>query len=670
MPAANLENERLLARMRTSLDGVFTVGVTGTKGKSSTAEFIAQLLEAQNLLTAVSTGVSSRIGTRYVEACTNFAELHRFVRRSQRAAPDAFVVELTSEALAAGLNHGFDCAVAVLTNIGTDHVPTHGNLANYLTAKQRIFRDLAVWRGTPSPAAVLNADDPHAAAFARTIRPGVRLITYGLSRRRLSGVSTEHHLWATDVSSTTRGTSFVVHGLHASPVRLRTALHGLFNVRNVLAAVAACLARGPLRHVQRAVLALCPPPGRFDIVQMPSRATPGVIVDYAHTPESLDEALRTAGHLTRPGARVVAVFGCGGNTWRRKRPMMGAAAVNGAARVIITNDSARAESPARIAADILRGIPPHARHRVTVTLDRRQAIHDAVALARPGDVVALLGRGHERRMIVGGRTLSLSDAREARLALDARSAPAGETRGPALSATAAIVIAANSGDVRLARNADSRRFPASLVKLMTLLVALDAVAERRTSLRTQVHISPYAAQTPHPRLACRAGASVPLASLLEALAVRSSNLAATAVAEHVGGSERAFVRAMNATARRLGLRDTAFATPHGLPHRHQHTTARDTAVLMTHLLRTHPRARRLLARDRIHVLGRDYSRRVPLLASGTGVVAIKTGFTWEAGYNVAAAWRAGKELRIGVVLGATSRAASFTDVERLMAWPG
>lgn len=665
MPASIPELRRRLAHGRELLDGVFTVGVTGTKGKSSTTEFIAQLLESQALLTSVITTVSSRVGSRYLEPCDDFGAIYDVVRRSHRASTDALVVEMSSDALKGGLNHGFDCAVAVLTNIGTDHVLTHGSFANYIAAKQRIFRDLAVWRRTPAPAAVLNADDEHAAAFAQTLGHGVRLVTFGLSRRRLPGFRTERHLSATDIRHRPNGTTFVVHGLDATPVRLRTTLHGAFNVRNILAALAACRARGPLKHVRQAVWRLRPPAGRFDIIEPPSRSTPGVIVDYAHTPESVEDALAAARHLTRPPGRVHALLGCGGNTWRQKRPLMGAAAVSGADRVTIANDNARMESPERIVADILRGVPTAELPRVTITLDRRTAIHNAVTSASAGDVVVLLGRGPDLTMSIGGRTLALSDAREARRALDLRN---GHTSAlPPLSATAAIVQDATTGAVLGELHATSRRYPASLVKLMTLLLALDAIRAGRSSLRTPVRISRYAAQTPHPRLACRAGAEVPLGALLEALAVRSSNLAATAIAEHIGGNEPAFVRAMHARARQLGLHRSEYATPHGLPHRHQYTTAQDVAALFAHLLRTHPLARRLLGTQRISVLGREYTRTVPLLDAGTGIIAVKTGFTWEAGYNVAAAWRAGRRMRVGIVMGASSRAASFTDIQRLIA---
>lgn len=267
-------------------------------------------------------------------------------------------------------------------------------------------------------------------------------------------------------------------------------------------------------------------------------------------------------------------------------------------------------------------------------------------------------------MTIGGQTSSLSDAREARQALDARYPP--DATLPSLSATAAVVIETASGHVLAGRHDTRSRFPASLVKVMTLLVALDALREGRASVRDTVRISPFAAHTPHPRLACGQEQRVPFGALLEALVVRSSNLAATAIAEHIAGSERAFVDAMNAAARRLRLHHTQFATPHGLPHRHQRTTAGDMARLFAHVLQAHPRARRLLGRDSITVLGRQYRRVVPLLVPGTGVVAVKTGFTWESGYNLAAAWRVRRRLRVGVVLGSVSRRASYEDMRRLM----
>lgn len=656
---------RKLDTMRRALRHTLTIGVTGTKGKTSTAEFIAQVLEARGLLTAVSTSESSRIGTRYTEVGDSTWDLIEFALRASRAGVACFVVELPSIALAGGINHGFDFDVCVLTNIGTDHIPTHGNRRNYVAAKQRMFRDLAVLPHTPAPLAVLNADDPAADAFARCLRPDVALITYGLTSRRVRARRAQRHLHAGSISYDARGTSFTVHGCLDRPLACRSSLHGAFNVSNVLAALACASTRlATAASITRAVRTLRAPSGRFQIVAPATPISPAVVVDYAHTPESLASALAAARTLAG-SHRVHAVFGCGGGVYRRKRPMMGAAAARLADRVTITTDNPRLEPPEQIAGDVLRGIAVSRRTGVRLEPDRARAISDAVADAAPGDVVAVLGRGTDRLQAIGGRHLPLSDLRVAHRALEQRFGDAPDAAFP-LSAIAAAVFAPLDGELVFGKQARLVRPPASLVKLMTLLLAFEAMAEGRCAVRDAVTVGRHAATTPHPRLACRASDVLPFGTLLEAVAIRSSNLAATAVAEHVGGSEEAFVRAMNRRARALGLRATRFATPHGLPHRDQFSTAFDLARLMAHLVQHHPPAAALLGRTEFVCGERTYARRVPLLSDRSGVRALKTGFTWEADYNVAAAAGHGGNLTIAVVLGAATRARSFRDVARLL----
>lgn len=652
--------------MRRALRDTLTIGVTGTKGKTSTAEFIAQLLESMGWLTAVSTSEASRIGTRYQEVGDSTWDLIDFALRARRAGVACFVVELPSIALAHGINHGFDFDMCVLTNIGTDHIPTHGNRRNYLAAKQRMFRDLAALPHTPAPLAVLNADDPESDAFARCLRPDVTLVTYGLTARRVRARRAQQHLHAGDITYGRLGTSFTVCGLPNGPAVCRTALHGSFNVLNVLAALACTVVRPttPAR-LARAVRGLRAPAGRFQIVAPPSSTQPGVVVDYAHTPESLESALAAARSLAARH-HVHAVFGCGGGVYRRKRPMMGAAAARLADLVTITTDNPRLEAPETIARDILRGIAVSERARVRMEPDRRRAIDGAIAAAAPGDVVTVLGRGADRTQAINGRHRPLSDLRVAHAALDARDRSASSPDRVALSAIAAVVFDPLDDLVLFGKHAELVRPTASLVKLMTLLLAFEAIADGRVSRRDRVPLSRYALMTPHPRLHCRLTDEVPLRTLLEAVAIRSSNLAATAVAEHVAGGEAAFVAAMNRRARALGLRATRFATPHGLPHRHQFGTALDVARLMAHLVHQHPAAAAMLGRSAFTWGGRDYTRRVPLLSGPLPIRALKTGFTWEADYTVAVSTGAGRRVRTAVVLGSATRARSFRDIERLM----
>jgi D-alanyl-D-alanine carboxypeptidase len=277
--------------------------------------------------------------------------------------------------------------------------------------------------------------------------------------------------------------------------------------------------------------------------------------------------------------------------------------------------------------------------------------------------VLIAGKGNERTQEIAGRLLAFSDARVARRALDARLAgDAGVARR--MSASAAVVLDQH-GRPAIAHDAEVPHPPASLVKLMTLRLAFDALARGEVGPGDTVTISRYAASTPHPRLPLRAGDRVRFAMLLQAVCVRSSNTAATAIAEHIAGDEGAFVARMNAAATTLGLGATHFATAHGLPHRHQMTTALDMARLLSHLSREHRAALAMLRRSSFRFRGARYARNITLLRR-RGLLALKTGFTWEAGYNLAIASRERGEERHVVVLGAGSRARSFAEAQMLL----
>jgi D-alanyl-D-alanine carboxypeptidase len=238
-------------------------------------------------------------------------------------------------------------------------------------------------------------------------------------------------------------------------------------------------------------------------------------------------------------------------------------------------------------------------------------------------------------------------------------------RPPTLSAEAVLLLDAQ-GKVLFAKNASEDHAPASLVKLMTLYVACEAIEAGRAQWDEPAVISPRAAQTPRYRMGLRAGESVPLRTLLEGVAIASANDAATAVAEHLAGSEEAFVAQMNTKAEELGLRATHFANAHGLPDPAGRSTAEDLAKLTGRLLEDHPASRTLLGGATFVYRGRVYSRNIPLFHDPGGVQALKTGFTRAAGYNLAvAAWRAGERFVL-IVLGAHSRSLSFRDARALL----
>lgn len=230
----------------------------------------------------------------------------------------------------------------------------------------------------------------------------------------------------------------------------------------------------------------------------------------------------------------------------------------------------------------------------------------------------------------------------------------------------AVLLLDGEGNALFAKNADDEHAPASLVKLMTLYLAYADLETRRVARADPVTISPKAARTPRYRIGLRASETVPFELLLDGMVIASANDAATAVAEHLSGNEESFVARMNAEATRLGLTATRFTNPHGLPDPNQRSTARDLATLTARLLEDFSAVRTLLGRKTFVYRGRVYTRRIPLLQDPGGIQAVKTGFTNEAGYNLAvAAWRGGQRF-VAILLGAPSRALSFFDAQKLL----
>jgi D-alanyl-D-alanine carboxypeptidase len=239
------------------------------------------------------------------------------------------------------------------------------------------------------------------------------------------------------------------------------------------------------------------------------------------------------------------------------------------------------------------------------------------------------------------------------------------SRPLALSAESVLLLD-TQGRVLYAKNPAEEHAPASLVKLMTLYLACEALEAGRAQWEEPVVVSHRAALTPRYRMGLRTGESVPLRTLLEGVAIASANDAATAVAEHLGGTEEGFVAAMNAKGDELGLSHTRFANAHGLPDPAQRSTAEDLAKLTLRLIEDYPSSRPLLGGATFVYRGRVYSRRIPLFQDPGGVQALKTGFTREAGYNLAvAAWKSGQQFLL-IVLGSRTRSLSFRDARTVL----
>ncbi len=375
-----------------------TIGVTGTNGKTTTAFLIRALLEADKRQTGLLGTVTSVIGgaERPVERTTPEAiDLQRTFREMLEGGDVACAMEVSSHALELHRADAIHFAAAIFTNLTQDHLDFHGTMEEYFQAKRLLFTDRR------PQIAVINVDDPYGARLAAET-PGA--ITFG--------VQSDATYRASDLSTDLTGSRFTVHGPDGA-TDLRSPLPGRFNVYNVLGALAAVRAVGvPIEVAATAIETAGHVPGRFQPVDAGQEFA--VLVDYAHTPDSLENVLRAARGLVDGagrGGRVHVVFGCGGDRDRGKRPLMGEIAARLADRVIVTSDNPRSEEPEAIIDEILAGTGPGVEHDA----DRRAAIGTALAGAREGDVVVIAGKGHEQgQEFEGGRKIPFDDVTVAR----------------------------------------------------------------------------------------------------------------------------------------------------------------------------------------------------------------------------------------------------------------
>jgi UDP-N-acetylmuramoyl-L-alanyl-D-glutamate--2,6-diaminopimelate ligase len=332
-------------------------------------------------------------------------DLQATFRRMLDAGDTACAMEVSSHALAQNRTDGVRFAVAVFTNLTQDHLDFHAGMDDYFSAKRMLFVPGAVGGSTPA-AAVVNMDDPYGARLAADLREAGEPPLRTLSP---SGAP-EADYRALDASFDASGSRFRC-AWPGGEVDVTTPLPGHFNVENALGAIAACDAMEvPVEAAAAALADAGRAPGRFEPVEAGQPFA--VLVDYAHTPDSLENVLKAARLLT--AGRLVCVFGCGGDRDRDKRPKMGEIAARLADRCIVTSDNPRSEDPEAIIADILAGIPGYVNGNggddVTVEPDRRAAIALALADAEPGDTVVIAGKGHEQgQEFEDGRKIPFDD---------------------------------------------------------------------------------------------------------------------------------------------------------------------------------------------------------------------------------------------------------------------
>ena len=380
------------------------VGVTGTNGKTTTTHLIEFLLQRTHKSTAL-------LGTLYTRwqgyqqtalHTTPFAvELQKQLAEALAAGCEYSVMEVSSHALAQGRVLGCTFEVAVFTNLTQDHLDFHRDMDDYFAAKALLFSPNYL-KGR----SVINLDDPYGQQLIQNLDRAWSYSTH----------DTTADLYTTDLSYESDGVSGILH-TPLGEAAFRSPLVGQFNLANLLAAVGVVLHLGlDLDSIVAALPQFGGVPGRMEQVQIAPNQDISVIVDYAHTPDSLENLLRAARPFIQ--GKMICVFGCGGDRDRGKRPQMGRIAADLADRVIVTSDNPRTEDPQRILQDVVAGIPESV--KPVVMGDRAEAIRLAILEAQPGDGVLIAGKGHEDYQILGTEKIHFDDREQAQAALKQR----------------------------------------------------------------------------------------------------------------------------------------------------------------------------------------------------------------------------------------------------------
>ncbi|WP_206922249.1 UDP-N-acetylmuramoyl-L-alanyl-D-glutamate--2,6-diaminopimelate ligase [Alicyclobacillus suci] len=386
------------------------VGVTGTNGKTTVTHLIRHIFESAGRPTGLLGTVGGVIGdeTFAVANTTPHAvEVHGFLHKVLEKGCTHGVMEVSSHALVEGRVAGVDYDLAVFTNLSQDHLDFHGTMDAYARAKALLFARLGNTYGDTlheSKYAIVNVDDAYASILTEaTVAP---VLTYGLTAAanvRASNLVLTHE--GASMTVTTPSETFAV----------KTGLIGRFNVYNTLAAIAvARVEQIPISSIQSALATYPGVPGRCERVD--EGQSFGVFVDYAHTPDGLENVLLSIREFAK--GRVICVVGCGGDRDKTKRPLMAQTALKLSDSAIFTSDNPRTEDPERILDDMETGLPEGAVYRRLV--DRREAIRAAVFEAQANDVVVIAGKGHEDYQILGRTKIHFDDREEARQALRAR----------------------------------------------------------------------------------------------------------------------------------------------------------------------------------------------------------------------------------------------------------
>ncbi|MBM7624375.1 UDP-N-acetylmuramoyl-L-alanyl-D-glutamate--2,6-diaminopimelate ligase [Sporohalobacter salinus] len=384
------------------------IGVTGTNGKTTNTYLIESILKKAGYKTGLIGTIKNKVGDQIFD--------------SQRTTPEALDIEaLFSQMAEKGVTHvimevsshaldlkrvaKIDFDVAIFTNITQDHLDFHDSFNEYLTAKKKLFAGL---QDSSEKTAIINIDDPYSDEFLETAKG--EILTYSIEK--------DANLKAKDITVSPTGVEFILESAKGK-IELDLNITGLFNVYNTLSAIGAGLSLGvDLKQIKDGLEEIQGIAGRFEIIKEAKDF--GVIVDYAHTPDSLRNVLETAHDFVE--GRIIVVFGCGGDRDKDKRPTMGQVATELADFAIVTSDNPRSEEPADIIADIEEGIKKADKVKgensdYVVIEDRSKAINYGIKSAQPNDLVFIVGKGHETYQTFKDKTISFDDRKVARESL-------------------------------------------------------------------------------------------------------------------------------------------------------------------------------------------------------------------------------------------------------------
>ncbi|WP_369819856.1 UDP-N-acetylmuramoyl-L-alanyl-D-glutamate--2,6-diaminopimelate ligase [Terribacillus sp. 7520-G] len=372
------------------------IGITGTNGKTSMTYLLESIFRANQEATGVIGTIQMKIKDEAYPVKNTTPDavfLQKGFRKMVDEGVDTAVIEVSSHALDRGRVHGTDIDVAVFTNLSQDHLDYHASFEDYFHAKSLLFSQLGNTFDPGHPKyAVINTDDHYAEALIKSTAQPV--CTYGIDKPA--------DIMAKDIQLASNGTSFLLQ-TPKGEAKITSKLMGKFNVYNMLAAVGAAICSGvPFDTICKALQETTGVAGRFEPVM--AGQSFGVIVDYAHTPDSLENVLTTIKSFVK--GKIITVVGCGGDRDKTKRPLMAGKAVQYSDTAIFTADNPRTEDPQAILEDMIRGLESD---KYVVVPDREEAIQRAVGLAQADDIVLIAGKGHETYQIVGDQVLDFDD---------------------------------------------------------------------------------------------------------------------------------------------------------------------------------------------------------------------------------------------------------------------